>query len=285
MSRAIRLSRAPRPARPNRPLTRRIRSAALAVTAAAAGLAAFTAIGPARAAGPVNYVALGDSYSSGDGAGSYSDGSCLESANAYPVLWHNSHGGTFTNETCSGATTSDVINGQLGSLSASTTLVTITIGGNDVGFASVMTTCVLSSTSTCVSAVQQAESEARTVLPGLLDTTFADIRAHAPNAKIVVLDYPAFYDLSKSSTCIGLSTTDRTYLNQGAGVLDSVIQAETGKYGDTYVDVNPYFAGHQICDSHSYLISVDWLNLGDSYHPNANGQQYGYLPALVAVTG
>ena len=279
------MSRAPSPSRAISPLARRIRSCVLAVTAVAAGLAAFAAIGPAHAAGPISYVALGDSYSSGDGAGSYSDGSCLESAHAYPVLWHNSHGGTFTNETCSGATTSDVINGQLGPLGASTTLVTITIGGNDVGFASVMTTCVLSSTSTCVAAVQRAEQEARNVLPGLLDTTFVAIRGHAPNAKVVVLGYPAFYDLSKSSTCIGLSTTDRTYLNQGAGVLDSVIQAEAGKYGDTFADVNPHFAGHQICDARSYLISVDWFNLGYSYHPNASGQRYGYLPALVSVTG
>ncbi len=267
------------------PLARRLRSWLLPATAAMAGLSAFAVMGPAHAAGTISYVALGDSYSSGDGAGNYSDGSCLESANAYPVLWHNSHGGTFTNETCSGATTSDVINGQLGPLSASTTLVTITIGGNDVGFASVMTTCVLSSTSTCVAAVKQAEQEAQTVLPGLLDNTFTAIRSHAPNARVVVLGYPAFYDLSKSSTCLGLSTTDRTYLNQGAGVLDSVIQGEAGKYGDTYADVNPDFAGHQICDSNSYLISVDWFNLGDSYHPNANGQKYGYLPALVSVTG
>lgn len=265
--------------------THRIRAAALAATAALAGLSAFAAMGTAHAAGPVNYVALGDSYSSGDGAGDYSDGSCTESANAYPVLWHNGHGGTFTNETCSGATTSDVINGQLGPLSASTTLVTITIGGNDVGFASVMTTCVLYSTSTCVAAVKKAEQQAQTVLPGLLDNTFAAIRGDAPNAQIVVLGYPAFYDLSKSSTCIGLSTTDRVYLNQGAGVLDGVIAAEAGKYADTYVDVNPYFSGHQICDSGSYLISVDWLHLSYSYHPNASGQKNGYLRALVSVTG
>src|ERR1700693_1949785 len=99
---------------------RRYRLPALVSTAAIAGLSAFAAIGPASAAGPVNYVALGDSYSSGDGAGSYSDGSCLQSANAYPVLWHNSHGGTFTNATCSGATTADVLRSQLGGLSAST---------------------------------------------------------------------------------------------------------------------------------------------------------------------
>lgn len=263
----------------------RLRLPGALLTATIAGLSAFAGIGPALAAGTINYVALGDSYSSGDGAGSYSDGSCLESANAYPVLWHNSHGGNFVNATCSGATTTDVINSQLGGLSSSTTLVSITIGGNDVGFANVMLTCVLSSTSTCVSAVQKAENQAQTTLPGELDNAFAAIRSHAPNAKVVVLDYPQFYDLSKSSTCIGLSTTDRQYLNQGASVLDSVIQSAAGRAGDSFVDVNPYFAGHQICDSGSYIISVDWLNLGDSYHPNKNGQQYGYLPALVSATG
>jgi len=264
---------------------RRYRLPALVFTAAFAGLSAFASIGPASADGTTNYVALGDSYSSGDGAGSYTDGSCLESANAYPVLWHNSHGGTFTNETCAGATTSDVVNSQLGPLSASTTLVTITIGGNDVGFANVMTTCVLSSTSACVSAVQKAENEAETTLPGELDNALSAIASHAPNARVVVLDYPEFYDLSKSSTCIGLSTTKRTYRNQGADVLDSVVQDAAGRHADTFVDVKPYFAGHQICDSGSYLISVDWFNLSDSYHPNANGQKYAYLPALVSVTG
>ena len=258
---------------------------AIILTAAFAGLGGFAVISPAAAATTPNYVALGDSYSSGDGAGSYSDGSCLQSANAYPVLWHNSHGGSFTNETCAGATTSSVLSSQLGALSASTTLISITIGGNDVGFASVMETCVLSSTSSCVNAVNNAEAQAQSTLPGALNNLLAAIKADAPNARVVVLDYPQFYDLSKSSICIGLSTTDRTSLNQGAGVLDSVVQAAAARYGDTFVDVVPFFAGHQICDSGSYLNSVNLLDLAGSYHPNASGQKNGYLPALVSATG
>lgn len=257
----------------------------LIVLATAAALSAFAATTPALASSPISYVALGDSYSSGDGAGNYSDGSCLESANAYGVLWHNAHGGSFTNETCAGATTADVINSELGPLSASTTLVTITIGGNDVGFASVMETCVLGSDTTCVNAINQAEQQAQSVLPGRLDTVLSDIASRAPSAKVVVLDYPQFYDLSKSSTCIGLSTTKRININQGAAVLDGLMSAAASRNGDTFVDVNPFFAGHQICDSNTYMISVDWLNLSDSYHPNASGQAHGYLPALDSVTG
>ncbi len=249
------------------------------------GLSVVALAAPASAQSNVHYVALGDSYSSGVGAGSYSDGSCAQSARAYPVLWTNaSHPASFANETCSGATTSTVLSSQLGALSSATTLVSITIGGNDIGFSSVMITCVLLSTSACVSAVDAAELVAKTTLPGELNSVLSAIRKHAPNAKVVILNYPQFYDLSRSKGCIGLSTTDRTDLNQGASILDSQIEAAADRYSDTFVDVNPRFAGHQICDSDSYLNSVDWLDLDDSYHPTAQGQADGYLPAFKSAT-
>ena len=241
----------------------------------------FTAA-PASAA--VNYVAFGDSYSSGLGAGSYgSSGSCYRSANAYPQVWANANApSSFTFAACSGATTTDVINSQLSAANSSTSLISITIGGNDVGFASVMETCVLGSNSDCVNAVNTAESEANSVLPGRLDTLFADMKNTAPNAHVVVLGYPEFYDLSKSSSCIGLSTTKRTALNGGADVLDNVIQQAAGRAGFTYVDVRSAFTSHEICDSGSYLHSVDWSFLQDSYHPTASGQADGYEPAFAS---
>ena len=75
---------------------------------------------PANAA-TVNYVALGDSYSSGVGAGSYysSSGSCDRSPNAYPAQWAAANSVTsFTFAACSGATTADVINNQLSALNS-----------------------------------------------------------------------------------------------------------------------------------------------------------------------
>jgi len=256
----------------------------LAAAALSAALPLLLATTPANAA--VNYVALGDSYASGLGAGNYSGGSCDRSSNAYPVLWANAHApSSFSFVACSGATTTDVINSQLSAVSSSTTLISVTIGGNDVGFSSVMETCVLGSTSDCVNAVTQAENEARTQLPGNLDTLYSDIRARAPGAEVVVVGYPEFYDLSKSSTCIGLSTTDRTYLNQGADVLDSVIATEAAKYGFGFGDVRSAFGGHEICDSSSWLHSVDWFNLGDSYHPTASGQSGAYYPVFSSAAG
>ncbi|NED53766.1 lipase, partial [Micromonospora aurantiaca] len=86
-------------------------------------------------------------------------------------------------------TTATVASGQLGALSSSTTLVSITAGGNDAGFADVMQTCVLYSTSTCQTRVAEAKSYMTNTLPGRLDSLYGKIRAKAPSARVVVLGY------------------------------------------------------------------------------------------------
>ena len=71
-----------------------------------------------------------------------------------------------------------------------------------------------------VNAINQAEAQARSQLPGSLNTLFNDISARSPGAQVVVMG--------------------------------------------------------------SWLHSVDWLNLGDSYHPTASGQSGGYYPVYNA---
>jgi lysophospholipase L1-like esterase len=245
--------------------------------------AAFLGLGAPAHAASVNYVALGDSYSAGDGAGSNS-GSCERSPNAYPQLWANAHSpASFQFVACSGATTTDVINSQLSALSASTTLVSITIGGNDANFASTMETCVLSSTSSCESAVAADEQIVATTLPGKLGTMLADIRAKAPSAKVVVLGYPEFYDLSKS-ICLGLSRADHQALDGAADQLDGALQAAAAAGGATFADVRGQFSGHELCDGSGWLNSVT-LPIDGSYHPTATGQKSGYLPVFTAAAG
>jgi len=255
--------------------------------ASSVGLA--LAVTPAAdAASTVSYVALGDSYSSGLGAGNYisSSGSCDRSNNAYPEQWAGANApASFVSVACAGATTADVVSTQVSALSASTTLVSITIGGNDAGFSNVMETCVLESTSSCLSAVSAAEAFVTSQLPAKLTTTLQTIRADAPNATIVVLGYPDLYDLSKSSTCIGLSTKDRTALNGGADAIDSALATAAAAGGDTFADVRSQFAGHEICDSGSWLNSVDIFAISSSYHPNASGQEQGYLPVFTRNAG
>jgi hypothetical protein len=77
----------------------------------------------------------------------YSDsGSCQRSPDAYAPLIAAARGYSLTFVACSGATTAEVISSQLGALSPSTALVTITIGGNDTGFATVIEDTSRSST-------------------------------------------------------------------------------------------------------------------------------------------
>jgi lysophospholipase L1-like esterase len=266
-------------------------ASALVIGAAAAALPALTAAADAavipRSALPaVRYVALGDSYSSGVGSGGYyrSGGSCERSPGAYPALWAAaSRPASYVSEACSGATIGSVLRGQLSALNKATTLVSITIGGNDVGFGPVMSTCVILPTSFCVHVVTAAEAEIRSVLPRQLSELLAAVSADAPNARVVVMGYPEPYDLSRSASCIGLSATDRNDLDHAAAQLDAQLQAAADRYGDEFADVRSAFGGHQICDSDSWMNSVDWLNIGASYHPNPAGQADAYYQVFSAA--
>ncbi|MFF3335990.1 SGNH/GDSL hydrolase family protein [Streptomyces sp. NPDC002888] len=227
------------------------------------------------------YVALGDSYSSGVGAGSYisSSGDCKRSTKAYPYLWNAAHSpSSFTFAACSGARTDDVLASQLGGLNSTTGLVSVTIGGNDAGFADVMTTCVLQSDSACISRINTARAYVDSTLPGKLDKVYSAISAKAPNAEVVVIGYPRFYKLG--TTCLGLSETKRKAINDAADLLDTAVAKRAADHGFTFGDVRTTFTGHEICSGSSWLHSVSWLNIGESYHPTAAGQSGGYLPVL-----
>ncbi|WUV84800.1 SGNH/GDSL hydrolase family protein [Streptomyces sp. NBC_01476] len=242
---------------------------------------AIVCTGPAQAAGP-SYVALGDSYSAGNGAGNYisSSGDCHRSNSAYPALWASAHGASsFTFAACSGAVTTDVTNSQLGSLSASTTLVTVTIGGNDAGFSDVITTCVAGSDSTCVNRVNTAENYVRTTLPGRLDAVYNAIRAKAPSARVVVLGYPDLYTLNVF--CIGLSATKHQKIDEAADLIDTTTAARASAHGFVFGDVRSTFRGHELCSGDDYLHDLA-LPTWESYHPTALGHSAGYLPVLNA---
>ncbi|MFJ9623393.1 SGNH/GDSL hydrolase family protein [Streptomyces sp. NPDC101181] len=228
----------------------------------------------------VDYVALGDSYSSGVGAGSYDGSSCKRSSRAYPALWAAANSpASFHFTACSGARTDDVTGGQLGPLNASTDLVSVSVGGNDAGFADVMTTCVLQSEATCLNRIATARAYVDSTLPGRLDSVYAAIRAKAPAAQVVVLGYPRFYQLSGSCVA-GLSERERTAINGASDHLNAATAKRAADHGFTFGDVRTAFTGHEICSGDSWLHSVNWLNIGESYHPTAAGQSGGYLPVF-----
>ena len=251
------------------------------VLIATAGLLVLGLAAPAQAA-PPSYVALGDSYSSGVGTRSYlNDGSsCQRSVYAYPSLIAAAKGYALNFRACSGATVADVTNSQLSALSAANAYVTISVGGNDAGFASVLTTCAQPSwLSNCTGAVDGAQRYIAKTLPGSLRTLYASIRAKAPNATVVVVGYPRIFNGTDCNLLTWFSGSEMTRLNQTANQLDSTIAAAAASAGFGFVNPVPAFVGHAVCDR------TEWINglsspITESFHPNRSGQASGYTPLV-----
>jgi lysophospholipase L1-like esterase len=251
------------------------------VLMAAAALLVVGLAAPAQAA-PPSYVALGDSYSSGVGTRSYlNDGSsCQRSVYAYPSLIAAAKGYALNFRACSGATVADVTNSQLSALSAANAYLTISVGGNDAGFASVLTTCAQPSwLSNCTGAVDGAQGYIASTLPGSLRTLYASIRAKAPNAKVVVVGYPRIFNGTDCNLLTWFSGSEMTRLNQTADQLDSTIAAAAASAGFGFVNPVPAFVGHAVCDR------SEWINglsspITESFHPNRSGQASGYTPLV-----
>lgn len=239
------------------------------------GLAAL-AVGvlvPAAAASASQYVDLGDSYASGVGTRVFysESGSCKRSPEAYGPKVSAAKGYTLSFQACSGAKTTNVNANQLGTLSSSTALVSISIGGNDAGFSNVILNCALYYF-TCGSSINEANSYIATKLGGVLDTTYNNIRSRATTAHVVVVGYPHLFT-STGTTCNAnfLTSSNEKKLNETGDKLDAVVKARAEAHGFTFVDPRNGFSAHAVC------ASEEWLNgqsnpLEESYHPNVKGQ-------------
>jgi lysophospholipase L1-like esterase len=245
--------------------------------------AVFTAAGPADTT-TWNYVAMGDSYSSGVGTGSYTlDSACKRSTYAYPYLFAQKHTmGSFAFVACSGAKTSDLISKQLPSLTPTTNLVTMTIGGNDIGFASLIQQCTLSD---CTATLLKTTANLSSTLGPALDTTFSDVRQAAPAATVIVLGYPHVFSTSSCFGTLGISSAEEKDANALSDALDALTSTYAAKYHFTYESAIGPWTGHAVCSSSPWLNGLNLLNTGESYHPNKAGHSAGYLPLVTNVTG
>lgn len=248
----------------------------------ACALALSLAAAPATAAD--RYVALGDSFSSGTGTGSYTlNAGCQRGVHAYPYLAAQQRPNTtLVFVACSGATTDDVLARQISSVTADTDLVSITIGGNDAGFASVVTACV---TLGCASAIANAEAYIQRTLPGKLDAVYGEIARRAPGATVAVLGYPRLFSSASCAGTTGISASERTALNGTADLLDRTIAARAAAHGFTYVSAVSAFTGHAICSSSAWINGLNIFSIGESFHPNRPGHADGYTPLVRSVIG
>lgn len=263
----------------------------LALLATALGLVApaaliATSTVPARAASP-SYVALGDSYSSGVGTRSYIDDgtSCRRSTYAYPSILADQKGYALTFKACSGATLPTVTNSQLGALSASTSYVTISVGGNDAGFADVVTECATPFwAGDCDGAIDGAQAYINNTLPAKLGTLYASMSSKAPNATVVVVGYPRVFNGEDCNAATFFSPAEETRLNATADLLNSKLASAASARGFSFANPTSRFVGHAVCDD------PEWLNglsnpVSDSYHPNRSGHSAGYAPLVSPLLG
>ena len=254
------------------------------VGAALLVLAAVLAAGGPAATG-VDYAALGDSYSSGVGTGSYTlDSACKRSVYAYPYLYTQKHPGTsLTFVACSGAKTSDLLATQIQAVTSATTLVTMTIGGNDIGFANLIYQCTLSD---CSAALDSTRANLETTLGGALDQVYTSVKSRAAaGAKIIVLGYPRVFSGASCLGTLGISSAEEAKANALADALDQVIATHAATDGVTYKSAIGAFTGHAVCSSSPWLNGLNLFATGESYHPNRNGHGSGYLPLVTSVTG
>jgi lysophospholipase L1-like esterase len=217
-----------------------------------------------------NYVAMGDSYASGTGTRDYYDTACQRSNQSYAKQLAARDGLNLSHVACSGARIPDVRANQLGALSPATNLVTISIGGNDAGFSSVITQCAKPWPFTCTGDIDNARSFVSNTLPGQLDALYTEIQTRAPNAQVIVVGYPRLFNGEQCNLGARISPAEQSSLDGVADLLATKTSAVATAHGFDFVDPRGAFDPHRIC------ADVEWLNglsnpIGESYHPNPLG--------------
>lgn len=261
------------------------------------------------------YVALGDSFASGEGAWDYEDGTdfddrddlwpfnddeedhnrCHRSANAYSQILAADNdfadGAGFV--ACSGAVIDDFddSNGkntdekpQLDALDENTSLVTLSVGGNDLGFAEVIRDCVLNGESgvgfidSCQEKHDQRITKRLPQLKRELIALYQQAKQKAPNARIIVVGYPhLFAENPKDDYGNLLFAEDQKWMNDKAGDLNAIIRSAAAEAGVEYVDPTNAFKGHGLGTDDPWFNDLDWGGPGlmpvdpSSFHPNAKG--------------
>jgi lysophospholipase L1-like esterase len=280
---------------PTRVTTRARRLVALAVAAGTAGALGLAAPAHASTAAPLNYVALGDSYSAGSGILPIDLSAPLECARStenYPHDLAALTGAQLTDVTCGGAETGNFTTSQypgvapqLDALSDSTNLVTMTIGGNDnntfidailaCGSAGVLT---LGYGHPCESLYGSSfdDSINDTTYPALVAALDA-VKAKAPNARVAIIGYPWIVPAQAVAGCYAkmpIASGDIPYLRNLEGTLNAAVQRAAAATGATYVDMSAASNGHDACEP----VGTRWIEpllFGTNYvpvHPNALGE-------------
>lgn len=280
---------------------RQVQIAAVALLAAAAVLA----IPEGAAARPAAYVALGDSYSAGPLIPSpVGPLGCLRSDSNYPHLVAARLGLVLRDATCSGAQTWDMTRTQhippgdpnppqLDSLDVGTRIVSLTIGGNDAGFSSVLADCVTFDpfATPCrrryVSDGRDRLRRRITAVEPLVARVLAGIHARAPRARVFLFNYPAIFK-ERGGGCWPrqpFTAADVGYLRAKGRELNRMLARAAAAEQATLLDWYSASVGHDSCRA----ARIRWVepllpgSLAAPVHPNARGMRAAAALLLAAI--
>ena len=224
------------------------------------------------------YDALGDSYGSGYGVPPY-DGECGRSSGAYAVQVDGRMRIALDDfAACAGATTDSLESGQLWALDGDTDLVTVSIGGNDIGWGLVVGACVTGADLQCARALAATTATIEDTLPGLLRDTYSQIATAAPDAHVVVTGYPRLFS-PEYGPYINASEAEQQAMNDGADLLNTVISGVSDEFGFQFVDVTRRFAGHGVNAADPWILG---LTDPARFHPHLSGYT-AYAAALTSA--
>jgi lysophospholipase L1-like esterase len=245
------------------------------------------------------YVALGDSFTSAPlvpDQGGFPVG-CLRSDEDYPSLVAAAiHPSSFSDVSCYGASTADMNHPQkarkelnppqLSALSATDTLVTVQVGGDDIGVSQIVATCATLSLTdpfgppctkhyTTGGTDQLARAVARTAPK--VETVLRAIARRAPEARILLVGYPDILPVSGHGCWpkMPIARGDVPYLRGVETRLNAMLATEAAEHGATFVNTYTGSIGHDACQRRG----VKWVegliptSLAVPFHPNALGEQ------------
>jgi hypothetical protein len=246
-----------------------------------------------NAAPLTDYVALGDSYSSGTGTGPVFTGEsgCRQSIYSYPYRLHNTHPEwNFIDKACHGAVTGDVISTQVNALTEKTKWVTYTIGGNDAGFEAVLDACSWPGGVSCGDLLKKAKDIIEGTLPTQFDKINHLIKLKAKWAKVIVLDYPRIFKVIPvdCDNWTFFLEADMKEMNKLAELLGKKLEEAATRAGANFIfkSVIPRFNTHALCDAQPWLNNYsDSSDRAETFHPNKLGHEQGYYPVVIGVTG
>jgi lysophospholipase L1-like esterase len=259
----------------------------------------------AEAARGDNYVSLGDSYAAGPLIPNVigSPYGCIRSDHNYAHLSAGGIGLTLRDPSCSGATTDDMTQPQdvdpdgpnppqFNSLDASTKVVSLTIGGNDIGFSSIAESCITYNpfSHPCKDkydsgGVDQISQRIQATAPKVA-AVLQGIHARSPVARVFVVNYPAIFPETGSGCWpqMPISYSDTPYLRAKEQELNQMLASQAAANGANLVSWYAASIGHDACKSSS----VRWVeplvpgNSAAPIHPNLAGMQ-GAANVLVAA--